>query len=121
MSITPIVKQDLVFWPLPPGKPDPQKTHERGEAPLEDRVVQSGSKEDLTDFYYACNFLRQRIGKKPSESQKGDREIEINISQWRKTMTGLLVEVTQAFELTEQLGGPIRREPPRRESSEQSE
>ena len=97
MSIKPIYKKGFVFCPPLPGKPDSEKFFD-GIAPLEDRVVQEGQK-GSTCAYYACNYIRKRIGKNPKAPKKA-REAEIWVSELRKKQTALDAQKSIALELT---------------------
>lgn len=77
-----------VFYPLPNGKPNPTELYTGPEGDSRSRVAQKPNKGD-TCLYYAFNMIRHRIGKFYEPQFKGDRDIEHEISSWRKNITHL--------------------------------
>lgn len=81
-----IKQPNFVFCPPPPGKPDPKLPFDPNSEKARERIAQSAQK-GYTCVYYALNMIRRRIGKFPCESQKQPRQLEILISERRKSET----------------------------------
>jgi hypothetical protein len=75
-----------IFYPLPPGKPDPCQVRTAGED-LRQRVKQAAQKSGNTCWYSACNLIRERYGKNPDPAWKQERAAEYVVSTFRKQLT----------------------------------
>lgn len=75
---------DFVFCPPRAGKPNPSLPLRQGEG--RERIAQAAQKGEAC-WYYAMNFLRQRVGKAPLPEQQTIREQERLISDLRKQHT----------------------------------
>lgn len=73
-----------VLYELPPGKPNPDQPC-TADSTIRDRVRQSAQK-GLACEYYTLNFIRRRIGNKPSPEFAEARRIEKICSQRRKNL-----------------------------------
>lgn len=78
---------DSIIYELPSGKPNPRQECKSGYEQRE-RVMQSAQK-GFTCWYYASNYLRDRIGKYPSQHFVREREKEKICSEYRKALTRL--------------------------------
>ena len=74
-----------IVYEIPAGKPNPSQKYSLAEE-TQDRVYQEAYKGN-TCWYYTLNFIRNRIGKVPSDELLKEREIEKLSSVRRKAQT----------------------------------
>jgi hypothetical protein len=88
MAVLLINTPNFIFLEVPSKKPDPKEPSNRSNLFTRTTVDRPLPKGD-TNFYYALNLIRIRIGKNPSRSLASNRRLEMIASNLRKKISSL--------------------------------